>query len=523
MRYESTDARLLWQLAPEIVCSPQKLNFGEMDRNGKQTRVLYVHNLNGPIPPCSINCCTSSPWLRATPRPVVDEKQATDSLELQVEVDPSTLAAGQSYMGWMEIQLEPYSQRIAVEVAVHEPRPIALPVSGSHWLKTFGLTVAAILLVSMLLSLLSSERIGALTDHFFPTLSRLRPWPDHHQLGFATHDGKTLTLQLTTGQVGSSQDLALAGWSPVWSSDGTQLAFLAEAGSASALYMMDVSDETPTRLLSSSMPKSALAWAPDGHRIALLVGQPGEETLTVVNSRGWSWNNGLPAVGAHDYLARTINTLARNHHQSDELAGFTQQFVWSPDGSALLFDYYQAQQTRILLVDANGDVVLVAEDSWHPTWSPDGTAIAAVTAEGLLRMAPSGEERHYLTHRQPHTPAWSPDGRWIAFRERKTAVDRVADHDRTPIPWAAASARSDLWVIAPSGQHERLLAEDCVTFAWSPDGQQLAYVTGDGRQETHDNAQQTPPLYYLWTIAPDNPPTLIAEVNSPTIAWKRLP
>lgn len=303
----------------------------------------------------------------------------------------------------------------------------------------------------------------------------------------------------------------MAGWSPAWSADGAQLAFLAYAGDASALYATSVANGTPTRLMSSNEPKSALTWAPDGRSIALLVGQPGEQLLTVVNQTRWSWNSGLPTVGANDYLARTVNALAYRPRYGGELAGFTQQFAWSPDGTALLFDYYQEDQARLLLVDANGAIAVVAEESWNPTWSPDGTAIAAVSAEGLFRMPLSGDERHYLSYRQAHNPAWSPDGHWIAF----LASTVTADQKLVLLNQEVASTQFDLRMIDQSGQYERLLAEDCVAFAWSPNGQQLAYVTGDG--------QNNPPLYYLWRMTLGTKPTLVAEINSPFIAWKPMP
>ncbi len=519
MSFDSMDARLLWHLAPEIVCSPQKLNFGHIDATDKQIRLLYVHNLTGSIDPNAISCRTSNAWLRIVKTEAVAEDYFAASFKIVVEIDPTLLLGGQSYLGWLEIQLEQTYQRVDVEVAVRNPyflfsspapAPV-LPINSAHWLRTFGITVAAIILVSMMLSLLSSERVVAFTDQLFPDLFLPRPLLDHHQIGFATNDGQALTLHLAEGQSGQQKDLAMAGWSPAWSSDGAQLAFLAYAGDASALYAVDVATGRPVELMSSNAPKSALAWAPDGRGIAFLVGQPGKQVLTVVNHAGWSWSSGMPTVGNTDYLARTVNALARKHKHAGEPSGFTQQFAWSPDGDALLFDYYQAEQARLLLVDVNGDVAVVAEDSWNPTWSPDGTAIAAVSAEGLFRMALSGDERHYLSYRQAHSPVWSPDGQWIAF----LTGAMTADQNRALINQAVASAQFDLRVIDQSGQYERLLAEGCVAFAWSPDGQQLAYVTGDG--------QNNPPIYYLWSMTLGTKPTLLAEINSPVIAWKPTP
>jgi Tol biopolymer transport system component len=91
---------------------------------------------------------------------------------------------------------------------------------------------------------------------------------------------------------------------------------------------------------------------------------------------------------------------------------------WSPDGSSLAF---QADGTVYSVPALGGAVRALAEGTVaHPSggfvWSPDG-ARTAYFRDGTLyvRPAPGGEARALVSDGSAHSPAWSPDGRWIAY------------------------------------------------------------------------------------------------------------
>ena len=160
-------------------------------------------------------------------------------------------------------------------------------------------------------------------------------------------------------------------------------------------------------------------WSPDGRRIAFLHGRgptaampPGYQ-LYVVNADG----SGLRNLG--------------------RIAGpalFASQLVWSPDGRTIYFGRY------LISTDGSGArklpyIPLIA------VWSPDGRQIAFVgnRATGLpgpgarfkddseiYVMNADGSGTRRLTHNVGYDgePAWSPDGRKIAFQS-KTAVRGV--------------------------------------------------------------------------------------------------
>jgi hypothetical protein len=105
----------------------------------------------------------------------------------------------------------------------------------------------------------------------------------------------------------------------------------------------------------------------------------------------------------------------------------------------------------------------------QPVWSGDGRQIAFTAGSDwrvtgqydhqLYVVNADGSELRQVTHKNKGNatfPAWSPDGRWIAYNNGCA-----------------------LWIARPNGLDAQELVPGCKTFAaesmaWSPDGQQIA-------------------------------------------------
>ena len=98
-------------------------------------------------------------------------------------------------------------------------------------------------------------------------------------------------------------------------------------------------------------------------------------------------------------------------------------------------------------------------------WAPDGERVAYTSAAGLFTANADGSGRRQLTVVKPNSgtfeadPAWSPDGKWIAFTHE--------------VPMHPA-----IYVIRADGAKRHRLAAGEVP-SWSPRGHEIAFQGGD--------------------------------------------
>ncbi|PZC45956.1 MAG: Serine/threonine protein kinase [Chloroflexi bacterium] len=204
-----------------------------------------------------------------------------------------------------------------------------------------------------------------------------------------------------------------------------------------------------------------LAASPDGQQIAYSAPSGGEFDIWIFSA------------GGGDPVRVT------SHPDSDTGA------TWSPDGSQIAFVSPRAGSNDIWIMNADGSspVALTMSPSteFAPAWSPDGTRIAyASDQDGSIAIfvrsvaaGPGGQAPAQgapplrltdATANDEH-PAWSPDGRFIAFQ---------SDRD----------GNLEIYVMNADGSSQRRLtdqAEADFGATWSPDGSVVLFgSTRDG-------------------------------------------
>jgi len=136
---------------------------------------------------------------------------------------------------------------------------------------------------------------------------------------------------------------------------------------------------------------------------------------------------------------------------------------WSPDGSRLLFVAARGGVTRLWSADRDGSSATLLPGSptgsGEPDWSPDGGSIAFSVTRSL--------------------GAASQDTRPVLVEVTRD------DYKRDGHPVGEGSTSSGIWVIAAVGGQARALTLGTATDrrpAWSPDGRSVAFLSDRGRE-----------------------------------------
>jgi dipeptidyl aminopeptidase/acylaminoacyl peptidase len=134
----------------------------------------------------------------------------------------------------------------------------------------------------------------------------------------------------------------------------------------------------------------------------------------------------------------------------------------------------------------------------HAAYPGDNGRIAFVRAGDIWTVRPNGASPRRLTHTHDNAaPAWSPDGRLIAFSSSR------------------AGAGDDIWVMNGDGSNKRRLtfrASNQQRPTWSPDGVWIAY--SDDRGTTDDLPVAA--LFKLRAVRPHGHPI---RLTTPMPEW----
>jgi TolB protein len=218
------------------------------------------------------------------------------------------------------------------------------------------------------------------------------------------------------------------GMDPVWSPDGEQIAFV-RWEDPRGVWVVDLETGNEWRVFDWHEARYP-SWSPDGEQIVFSRQYRGrtEETKSCV------------LVGDQQ-----ICRMRRpDPHYNLGVVRVNDGYFWEPLPST-------------------------SERSLTPDWSPNGEQIVYEDVYGLVVQSADGQERYQITDRNLDTsPAWSPDGQQVAF------VRRQHDHWEIYVVDADGSNLRRL-TISPALADGSVASS--VSPAWSPDGDYIAFLT----------------------------------------------
>ncbi len=221
-----------------------------------------------------------------------------------------------------------------------------------------------------------------------------------------------------------------------WSPDGTRLVFTTRGGETEPLYEYNLTTNTSRQLFACEDPcvgDDEPVYSPDGTQVAFIRALTpfvySDDAGGEVPSDCGLW------IG--DITTGEVRQITSNTNPPCDREYFPR---WSPDGSQLTYwrDPHENSQptgTAVFVINADGtnerrltDPEMFAGD---PDWSPDGDWIVFSTyplnefnfvpaVSNLYRIHPDGSAMEQLTHYDTEDlratiPRYTPDGQWIIF------------------------------------------------------------------------------------------------------------
>ncbi|MCM2270078.1 MAG: protein kinase, partial [Thermoanaerobaculia bacterium] len=207
--------------------------------------------------------------------------------------------------------------------------------------------------------------------------------------------------------------------------------------------------------------------------------------------------------------AASAEGLRPSFRQLTKMPGGENGPTLAPDGETLVYVKHDGGDLDLFSQRVDGTTAIALtvgcdQDDFDPAFSPDGRRIAfrsECDGGGIFVMGATGEARRRVSD-FGFAPAWSPDGNELAV---------VTERLEGP---TSRQSTSQLWAVrVDSGERRRLSEHDAMGPTWSPDGRRIAFwgLKGDTFQRD------------LWSVSADGSQSgveaAVTILDDPPLDW----
>jgi len=262
--------------------------------------------------------------------------------------------------------------------------------------------------------------------------------------------------------------------SPRWSPDGKFLAFLSERNEGKTqIYLLNRLGGEAQRLTDTVQNVESFEWAPDSKRLVLVLRDPSPEELEAAANKGKAEGDDKEAGSGKKSKAQPPWVIDRLLFKADTVGYLERRHT-----HLYVFDVASKSLSQV----SSGDY-----DDSDPAWSPDGKMLAftsnrskpdpdATYNRDIWVVAADSKDKgeHPLqvtTHAgEKDHPSWSPDGKWITY---VTSLD----------PKLFYYATKHVGVSPAEGGEAKILTRSFDRFAtlprFAPDGKSIYFIADD--------------------------------------------
>ncbi|MEO6434607.1 MAG: protein kinase [Tepidisphaeraceae bacterium] len=289
----------------------------------------------------------------------------------------------------------------------------------------------------------------------------------------ASGDGKLSIYWMDLeGRLTPLREAPAAYSTPRFSPDGKRLAMHVADGKRVDIWVYDWERDTLTRLTFDGQVNRYPSWTPDGRRVAY----HSQENA----GAGLFW---IRADGGGDPQRLTES----NHQQIPN--------SWRQDGKVLAFhEVTPGTGADVMTLSMEGSdtsgwtpgkpqpFLSSASAEWRPAFSPDGRWLAYTSNESgnqevYVRLFPGRGGKQQISSGGGVIPKWSPNGKDLFYRTASNRIN-VATYTATANDFRAEKPRQ--W---SRGQFTNTSAGDAGNFDLHPDGKRFAVLMPPGRAE----------------------------------------